>query len=188
MIFDAVEFAAAAHRGQYRKGTLIPYLMHPLAAARTVIVAGCPEHVAAAAILHDVIEDTCHTIDDIRGRFGDRVAALIHACTEPNHRDASWEERKQHTVDTLASTTDQEILMVAIADKLDNIRSIREDLALRGELTWTRFKRGREKQAWYYRSLSRVFGERMDGEAGRKLATEFEQEVRLVFDECSIAS
>ena len=181
MIFDAIEFAAAAHRGQYRKGTLIPYLMHPLSAARTVIDAGCPEHVVAAAILHDIIEDTPHTVGDILERFGPRVAQLVEACSEPNHRDASWEERKQHTVDDLAATTDQEILMVAIADKLDNIRSIREDLALRGELTWSRFKRGRDQQAWYYRALSAAFSSRMSTDAGRRLAALFEEEVRLVF-------
>lgn len=181
MIFDAIEFAAAAHRGQYRKGTRIPYLMHPLSAARTVIDAGCAEHVVAAAILHDIIEDTSHTIDEIRTRFGARVAELVEACSEPNHRDATWETRKQHTVDVLNSATDHEILMVAIADKLDNIRSIREDHALRGEDTWKRFKRGREQQAWYYRSLSRAFNQRMDTDAARRLAALFELEVRLVF-------
>lgn len=181
MIFDAIEFAAAAHRGQYRKGTLIPYLMHPLSAARTVIDAGCAEHVVAAAILHDVIEDTHHTVDEIRVRFGGRVAELVEACSEPNHLQDSWEVRKQQTVDTLSSTPDQEILMVAIADKLDNIRSIREDLALRGEETWKRFKRGREQQAWYYRSLSEAFTQGMATDAGRRLAVLFEQEVRLVF-------
>lgn len=181
MIFDAIEFAAAAHRGQYRKGTQIPYLMHPLSAARTVIDAGFPEHVVAAAILHDIVEDTPHTVEEIRSRFGDRVAELVDACSEPNHAQDSWEVRKQRTVDALAATTDQEILLVAIADKLDNIRSIREDLALRGEETWKRFKRGREKQAWYYQSLSRAFKDRLATEAGERLAALFEQEVRLVF-------
>jgi (p)ppGpp synthase/HD superfamily hydrolase len=181
MIFDAIEFAAAAHRGQYRKGTLIPYLLHPMSVARTVIDAGCPEHVVAAAILHDIVEDTSHTVDDIRGRFGDRVAELVEACSEPNHRQDSWEARKQHTVDLLAATTDQEVLMVAIADKLDNIRSVRDDLALRGELTWKRFNRGRDQQAWYYRALSGAFSRQMETGAGRRLARLFEEEVRLVF-------
>ncbi len=183
MIFEAIEFAAAAHRGQFRKGTRIPYLMHPLSAARTVIDAGCPEHVVAAAILHDIVEDTGHTVDEIRARFGSRVAELVEACSEPNHRDATWESRKRHTVDALNSSTDQEILMVAIADKLDNIRSIREDHALRGEDTWKRFNRGREQQAWYYRSLSGAFRRRMETEPGRRLAALFEEEVRLVFGE-----
>jgi (p)ppGpp synthase/HD superfamily hydrolase len=181
MVFDAIEFAAAAHRGQYRKGTLIPYLMHPLSAARTVIDAGCREEVVAAAILHDIIEDTPHTVDDIRNRFGPRVAEIVEACSEPNHRGDSWEVRKQHTVDVLSSCTDQDVLMVAIADKLDNVRSIREDFALRGEDTWKRFKRGRDKQEWYYRSLNRAFQHQMNSDAGRRLATLFEQEIRLVF-------
>jgi len=181
MIFDAIEFAAAAHRGQYRKGSQIPYLMHPLSAARTVIDAGCAEHVVAAAILHDIIEDTPHTADDIRSRFGGRVAELVEACSEPNHSQDSWEVRKQRTVDLLSTTEDQEILMVAIADKLDNIRSIREDFALRGEETWKRFRRGRDKQAWYYRSLGDAFSRRMETDAGRRLAGLFAEEVLLVF-------
>lgn len=183
MIFDAIEFAAAAHRGQYRKGTRIPYLMHPLSAASTLIDAGCEEHVVAAAILHDIIEDTEHSVDDIRARFGARVAELVEACSEPNHRQDGWEARKQHTIDLLAGTSDQEVLFVAIADKLDNIRSVREDLALRGELTWSRFKRGRPEQAWYYRSLSAAFLRQMTTDAGRRLAALFDQEVRLVFGE-----
>ena len=181
MIFDAIEFAAAAHRGQYRKGTMIPYLLHPLSVARTVIEAGCPEHVVAAAILHDIVEDTSHTVEEIRGRFGGRVAELVEACSEPNHRQDCWEARKQHTVDLLAATTDQELLMVAVADKLDNIGSVRDDLALRGELTWKRFNRGRDQQAWYYRALSGAFSRRMETGAGRRLARLFEEEVRLVF-------
>jgi (p)ppGpp synthase/HD superfamily hydrolase len=185
MVFEAIEFAARAHRGQYRKATKIPYLMHPLSAARTVIDAGCAEEVVAAALLHDIVEDTSHTVEDIRAQFGPRVAELVEACSEPNHRDESWETRKQQTIDMLAACTDQDVLVVAIADKLDNLRSIREDLALRGEDTWKKFKRGRDKQEWYYRSLNQAFQRQMRTDAGHRLAGLFQQEVTLVFGEAS---
>jgi (p)ppGpp synthase/HD superfamily hydrolase len=179
LIFRAIEFAAAAHAGQYRKGTEVPYIVHPLNAARLLLMAGCPEHVAAAAVLHDVIEDTAYGFDDIERQFGQRIAQLVANASEPD-RLASWEERKRHTIEFL-SGADEETLLVAVADKLDNIRSIREDLTLRGNVAWTRFRRGREQQMWYYRSLEQVFMSRFNGGVGHCLAESFAMEVEAVF-------
>lgn len=179
MIFKAIEFAAAAHRGQYRKGTLVPYIVHPLNAARTLIESGCTEAIAVAAVLHDVVEDTAVTLREVRANFGAEVAALVEGASEP-HRWASWESRKEHTIATLREAQEP-LLMVAIADKLDNIQSIRHDLALRGEAAWLRFKRGREKQQWYYQSLAQVFTERLTSGPGLRLAQLFAAEVAAVF-------
>jgi (p)ppGpp synthase/HD superfamily hydrolase len=179
LIFRAIEFAAAAHAGQYRKGTPVPYIVHPLNAARMLLMAGCEEHVAAAAVLHDVIEDTHVSFEDVKKHFGERVAELVANASEPD-RLATWEERKQHTIAFLEGA-DEETLLVAVADKLDNIRSIREDLALRGDVAWTRFKRGRTEQMWYYQSLERVFRARFNGGVGHCLAESFSIEVAAVF-------
>lgn len=179
LIFRAIEFAAAAHAGQYRKGTAIPYIVHPLNAARVLLLAGCAEHVAAAAVLHDVIEDTSTSYADLERLFGARVAELVRNTSEPD-RLATWEDRKQHTI-TWLGQADEETLLVAIADKLDNIRSIREDLALRGDVAWTRFNRGRNEQEWYYRNLERVFRARFNGGVGHCLAESFASEVSAVF-------
>lgn len=180
LIFRAIQFAAAAHAGQYRKGTAVPYIVHPLNAARVLLMAGCPEHLAAAAVLHDVIEDTSTTYAELENAFGKRIAELVRNISEPD-RLASWEERKRHTIAFLGAA-DEETLLVAIADKLDNIRSIREDLTLRGEASWQRFNRGRTEQEWYYRSLERVFRERLNGGVGHCLAESFALEVAAVFD------
>lgn len=179
LIFRAIAFAAAAHAGQYRKGTQVPYIVHPLNAARLLLMAGCAEHVAAAAVLHDVLEDTQATFSTLEERFGRRVAELVRNASEPD-RLASWEDRKRHTIAFLGEA-DEETLLVAIADKLDNIRSIREDIALRGEISWSRFNRGRDAQEWYYRSLQRVFTARFNGGAGHCLAESFASEVAAVF-------
>jgi (p)ppGpp synthase/HD superfamily hydrolase len=181
MIFEAIRFAAEAHTGQYRKGTKVPYIVHPLGVVRTLIDAGCGEPVVVAGVLHDVVEDTSHTLEELRGRFGPRVAELVAACTEPNHFFDTWERRKRHTVEMLADTEDHDVLMVAIADKLDNIQDLRDDLALRGEIAWRRFNRGREKQRWYYESLEEIFTRRLTDDHGRRLAALFAREVESVF-------
>jgi (p)ppGpp synthase/HD superfamily hydrolase len=180
LIFHAIQFAAAAHAGQYRKGTRIPYLIHPLRVAAILLESGCAEDLAVAAVLHDTVEDCFVTLDQIRRLFGLRIAQLVAGASEPD-KSQPWEARKQHTIDFLRSAPDDQLL-VCLADKLDNIRSIREDLALHGELAWLRFRRGRDKQRWYYESLAEVFTRRFDGGIGARLAEIFAAEVRAVFD------
>lgn len=180
LIFFAIQFAASAHSGQYRKGTNVPYLIHPMRAAATLLDAGCRETLAVAAVLHDTVEDCFVTYDQIRTLFGDEVTELVRGASEPD-KAASWEERKQHTIDLL-KTAHEDLLLVAIADKIDNIRSIREDFALRGEGAWARFKRGRAQQRWYYESLADVFRMRLVNDPGAKLASVFSSEVHAVFN------
>jgi len=179
LIFHAIQFASAAHAGQYRKGSRVPYLIHPLRVANILIEAGCAEHLAVAAVLHDTVEDCFVTYDQVSKLFGARIARLVEGASEPD-KAATWEERKEHTIHFLESA-EEEMLLVGVADKLDNIRSIREDLAMNGEVAWTRFKRGPEKQRWYYQSLARVFTSRLTAEPGRRLAGIFADEVRGVF-------
>lgn len=180
MIFEAIEFAVAAHRGQVRKGSSVPYVVHPISAARILLEAGCPEHLAVAAVLHDVIEDTAISPEELALRFGHRVAELVLLATEPN-RFLSWEERKGRTVRFLEATSDEEALLVTLADKLDNIASIRDALENFGEDLWKRFKRGRNQQKWYYSSLRDVFVARLLSEPGHSLACRFDSHVRAVF-------
>jgi len=180
MIFQAINFAARAHSGQYRKGTRIPYLIHPLNVAKTLIALDCPEPVIIAGILHDTIEDTRITREDIAAAFGMEIAALVVAVSEPNRSDLIWENRKAHTLQQLRMAS-PEHLSLSLADKLDNIRSIREDYANHGERLWKRFNRPKEKQCWYYESLAKIFAERITGERILPLVDSFREEVRTVF-------
>src|ERR1035438_5967658 len=96
-ISAALRFAAEAHDGQFRKGTRIPYLIHPLRVAKILIDYDCANELAIAGLLHDTVEDTDATIDEIRSIFGDNVARLVEFATEPA-KLWSWEKRKQHTL------------------------------------------------------------------------------------------
>ncbi|NMB75070.1 MAG: bifunctional (p)ppGpp synthetase/guanosine-3',5'-bis(diphosphate) 3'-pyrophosphohydrolase [Myxococcales bacterium] len=178
-IFEALDFATRAHRGQYRKGTRVPYLLHPLRVARLLIEAESAWQVVVAGLLHDTTEDAGVRLETIRRRFGSRVARLVSEASEPD-KTLSWEERKRRTLAAVA-TASPDALRVELADKLDNIRSIREDLEKDGDALWARFRRGREEQRWYYRGLAREFSLSARAEPLRSLARLFAKEVRAVF-------
>jgi (p)ppGpp synthase/HD superfamily hydrolase len=100
MIFKAIEFATRAHSGQYRKGTKLPYIVHPLGVAKILIECDSPEHLIVAGILHDTVEDTSATLDEIKQTFGWDIADLVEAASEPDKSD-TWENRKEHTIQML---------------------------------------------------------------------------------------
>lgn len=159
-VYDAIQFAARAHRGQVRKANGVPYIVHPLGAARLLIEYGCThEEAVVAAILHDVVEDTDATLEELRVEFGSTVADFVEALSEPD-KSAPWEARKRHTIHTLKEAP-QAVLLVSCADKLDNLSSIAQDVDVRGDEAWSAFKRGAPEQAWYYRSLADVFSARL---------------------------
>jgi hypothetical protein len=158
MLFDALAFAVDAHgRVEHtRKGTRFPYMIHPIRVGWILERHGYDDELVAAGLLHDTLEDTDVTREQIAERFGDRVADLVEAVSEAD-REAGWEERKRTTI-AKVSDVDANVLPLLAADKLDNVRSIRDTLAERGEdKTWSLFKTGRSEQAWYYRSLADAF-------------------------------
>ena len=180
-LFAAIVFAMRAHAGQFRKGTSVPYIVHPLAVGRILAEAGCTHELAAAGFLHDTVEDTSVTLDEIQAEFGARVAELVAAVTETD-RSAAWKVRKQETLDKLQVAAD-DVLVLALADKIDNMRSIRTYLQRKGERMWKRFNRPRQDQAWYFRSLAICFQSRIKEAPGLELLPEFLNLVEEVFPE-----
>ncbi len=157
-LLGALEFAVKAHGAvrQARKGTPFPYVIHPMRVAEILSRYGCGEDLVVAGLLHDVVEDTPVTIDQVDDEFGSEVARLVAGASEPD-KSLSWEERKQHTLEWLREAP-EDVLLVSAADKLDNVRSIRDDVAERGEEAWEIFNRPREQQGWYYTSLAEILG------------------------------
>lgn len=179
VVFEAIEFAARAHAGQVRKGTRLPYIIHPLAVARILIEHGRPDPIVVAGLLHDTIEDTPVTRAGVEARFGVEVADLVMAVSEPD-KSLPWEERKRSTLETIRSGPEGAV-WVELADKLDNARSMAADHARLGDGIWERFRRPREDQRWYYLALKEALLDRMRTEPGDRLARLFGQEVDKVF-------
>ncbi len=163
-IAQALALAVRAHHGQLRKGTFIPYVAHPMAVASIALELGADEDQAIAAMLHDVLEDGGpHYGPLIQAQFGDRVFALVQACTDgvpdASGAKADWGERKRAYLAHLAEAGD-DVLLVSGADKLHNARAIVSDLLTVGPAVFDRFKAGRSGTLWYYRALAEVFTRR----------------------------
>ncbi len=150
-IDKAIIFAARAHSNQFRKSSDTPYITHPFSVALILQGQDSSKEVVIAGLLHDTIEDTSVTLQDIQREFGPKVAALVEGCSEPN-RSASWELRKQHTID-FVKTASYNVKLLVCADKLHNVSCILREYQEIGDRVWERFNRGYEQQKWYYTSL-----------------------------------
>ena len=159
LVSEAVAFAVKAHDGMRRKKSDAPYILHPMEAAVIVGTMTDDQHLIAAAVLHDVVEDAGITIDEIEAKFGRRVRELVQSETEDKRADLppeeTWRIRKEESLAVLKNTDDIGVLMVWLGDKLANMRSIYRDYKAEGSAMWQRFNQKDEKaQAWYYRSIA----------------------------------
>jgi len=178
----ALDWALELHGTQRKKGSDVPYVAHLLAVAGLVLDDGGSEKQAAAALLHDVLEDTRATADEVRERFGRKVARIVVACTDvpvgtksgkgkgkhkgtSDPRDAStWRARKERSIAKLHDpATPRGVLRVRAADALVNARSIVADLRRIGPETWLRFNAGAVDQLWYHRSVAVALQSRHPG-------------------------
>jgi (p)ppGpp synthase/HD superfamily hydrolase len=192
--FDrALLYATHVHGGQVRKGTPIPYIAHLLAVAATVLEYDGSEEMAIAALLHDAVEDQGGEprLVDIRNRFGDRVADIVHSCsdtvanTSAGDKKEDWKTRKTRYVEHLG-LVDQDTLLVSLSDKIHNARSILRDLRKPeiGTAVWGRFKPAKQETLWYYRELAKAFQHRLkDQSAKLQLANELSEIVDVLENE-----
>lgn len=155
MINEAIAFATKAHEGQFRKGTKRPYIVHPIEVADIVTSLTQDEEIISAAVLHDTIED-CDgvTAEVLKEHFGERVASLVQS--ESEDKSKTWEERKSATIRHLQEVP-REVQMIALADKLSNMRDIDRDYPKFGEDFWLRFRmKSKAAMGWYYKSIRDV--------------------------------
>ena len=154
----AVVFATKAHCGQYRKGTKIPYILHPLEAASIVSTMTTDPEIIAGAVLHDVVEDTNTTLSDVKELFGDKVVFLVSSESENKRENMSaestWKIRKQETLDHLKNAP-VDVKMITLGDKLSNIRAIFRDQKSLGDKLWQRFnQKDKNEHYWYYQNIA----------------------------------
>jgi (p)ppGpp synthase/HD superfamily hydrolase len=157
----ALALAAAAHEGQARKGTTIPYVTHPVAVAGLVARYGGDEDQQIAALLHDVLEDAGPSWEASIADFGPRVLDIVQACTDglpdpETGKKPAWKPRKETYLAQLAQEPD-DALLVSACDKLHNLESILLDLTETGPGVFDRFTASRHETLWYYHELTRIF-------------------------------
>ena len=161
---EALVYASIVHGGQIRKATGIPYIAHVLGVASIAFEYGADEDEGIGALLHDTAEDAGGTarINDIRVRFGERVATIVEGCTDTLETPKPpWRELKEKYLAHLKET-DASTRLVSAADKLFNVRSILRELRQRGDAVWARFSGGKKDRLWYYRALVIAFRQHGD--------------------------
>lgn len=153
-------FAIRAHMGQVRKSEPDkPMIIHPIGVGCLLESYGYDDGVVAAGYLHDVVEDTKYTIDDIFQEFGSDIAELVMGASEAD-KSLSWEERKEISIQEIKDLPLRNKLVVC-ADKINNLEDLYLKFEKSGERDFSEFKRGEEKQRWYYTSVyeSLIVGE-----------------------------
>ena len=158
LLDKAILFAVRAHHNTERRGKGFPYIVHPMEAVEIVATITPDQELLAAAALHDTVEDTDVTIEQIRQEFGDRIAMLVHSESDtfvPGvSEEDSWHDRKQAAIDRLAAAS-HDAKIVAMGDKLSNMRAIWRDYQVKGDELWNIFHvKDKASHEWHYRGLA----------------------------------
>lgn len=148
---NAKEFAIKAHKEQIRKLNGKFFIYHPLGVGEILESFGYNDDIIIAGYLHDTVEDTDVTIDNIKEIFGDRVAELVSNASELD-KSLSWEERKTHTINFVKEKPLEEIAVI-IADKIHNIEDLTNEIRVQGLSVFDSFKRGIKDQFWYFEGI-----------------------------------
>lgn len=164
MLEKAISFAMEAHRGEVRKGTERPYILHPIEVLQILSSMKADTGLMAAGVLHDTIEDTSVTLKDIVDNFGADVAALVNGHTEDKRQ--SWFVRKLANICELEDA-DVRLKMLIMADAVSNLRSLYADYREAGEELWLRFNAPKELQAWKYSKVQDALSEMQNYEETR---------------------
>lgn len=173
-LFDrALCFAIEKHSGQTRKVQNSPYILHPIEVAAIVGTMTSDEATLCAAVLHDTVEDTDTTLEEIRENFGRRVSLLVMTETENKRAERpaaeTWHLRKEETLIMLEHTKDISVKMMWLGDKLSNMRSFYREYLKKGDALWQQFnQKDPAEQAWYYRTIIKAIPELKDTDAYRE--------------------
>ena len=162
----AIIFAVKAHHNSERRGKGFPYIVHPMEAVEIVATITSDQELLAAAVLHDTVEDTDVTLEDIRHEFGDRVASIVEDESDKNIEGVSetdtWMERKQTAIDRLRQAP-LDAKIVAMGDKLSNMRAIYRDYLTKGDSLWQIFHvSDKSVHEWRYRKLAESLSDLSD--------------------------
>lgn len=158
IIETAGKIALKAHEGQMRKDGP-PYIIHPFMVALMLQKHGFGEHVIAAALVHDVLEDTDVSEESLRGDLGDSVVDLVLAVTYP--KGMSWEEQRRAYIESVRTANDG-AKAISIADKIHNAHSLLALAEKEGASLWDRFNRGKEAKLAFEESMLKMFQESWD--------------------------
>ncbi len=156
LVEKADQMAERAHEGQTRKEAPIPYISHPRAVAQMLKDHGFSDAVVAAALVHDVVEDTPVSLDDVRRELGEEVAELVEAVTYDD--SLSWEEKREKYIEAVRQAPEG-AKAISVADKIHNAQSFMTGYRAQGKAMWQNFNRSRDKKLWFEEEMLKMLRE-----------------------------
>lgn len=161
---EALRFANEVHASQLRKRGGVPFIAHLMGVCSIVLEYGGDEDEAIAALLHDAPEDQGGEpmLEEIRAKFGNRVAEIVNEATEPLHLGkTAWPLRKQAYIDSIAHRSESGCL-VTLADKMHNVQSILTCIESDGDEVWNSFSASKQDSIGFYAGVARAFAKRCE--------------------------
>ncbi len=167
-IQKAIDKSAKLHNKQMRKTGRTPYIVHPYSVGAILSNYTEDEDVIVAGFMHDTLEDVeGYNVSDLRKDFGNKVTNIVLYLTEdkkPSDSDAkarkTWLYRKNKYIENLKRSTSQNILLVACADKIQNLQAFIEAYETEGENMWKTFNAPKPKATstmWFHKELLKIF-------------------------------
>ncbi len=184
-IEKAIKRARVLHQGQVRKSTVgVPYITHLFSVASLLSNYAGKEDVIVAGLLHDTLEDTPYTEEELESEFGLAVKEMVFSVTEVTYYERKnrffpWKERKDIYLGKL-KTAGAEALMVSAADKIDNLEGMIEGYRKNGPMVWKSFKGSPEEQMWFFSSVLAILEERLQSDIVPHFRRVFE-ESKIIF-------
>ena len=159
LLEESIVYATVMYQGKVRKFKGVPFILHPMEVAQILATMTDDQEVLAAGILHDILEETSGTLQDIERRFGKRVAMIVASESENDYpgedRTATWKRRKEESLKVLKNSNDIGVQMLWLADKLANVRSLARIYSEQGEGLWNSLHQSDpEEHRWYYRTVA----------------------------------
>ncbi len=170
LLDQAIYFATEKHAGMTRKLSYSPYILHPMEVASIASTISNNQELLAAAVLHDVVEDAGVSLEEIQEKFGPRVYELVKSETEDKRQDRppedTWQIRKKESLQDLKQTTDRDIKILWLSDKLANLRSYARSYRAEGDALWSHFnQKDPAMQQWYYERIAEYTSQLEDTDA-----------------------
>ena len=176
LVDKAGQFIALKHDGQYRRGFDFPYSTHLFGVARVLKNAKYPEQVVVAGLLHDILEDSDTTEQELLENFGLYILELVKAVSDPD-KSIPWKERKQYVIARIPQLTDEQ-MAITLAEKIQNLNSMTYVISTMGEEAWYGKSANKEEQRWFY---EQYFEATKKYHSQTKLLGEFEECLEKLF-------
>ena len=175
----AINYAVKMHGGTFRKG-FIPVIVHPLEVMNNLGFMSADMTLMAAGVLHDIVENTRVTLEDITEVFGQEIADLVDFFAE-QYKSYPWRENKEIVLKHLAKASQRKQMLV-LADELSNIEDLVRDFEQLGDYYWKFFPDDREEKEWYYRALVKALSKLEEDSDVKYYYHRFVSAVDYVFD------